>query len=1374
MIPTSLSYCDCCRRPIARMIGDNCEYCGYPIDPVKEEQFLASSLLALDRVAMYGGANVTVSQLIQRYRMRLKYLQVARPIAVEQATQNPLPFEAPVEAPTANVSPMTREIAPSIPPLRLFSAMSPPVVPPPVQRSPATPPLRTFSLGSFLEEQTINIVASLGAFLILIGSLSFIATTSNLLLSFLVLFAVHAVFGGIGMFSYRFRSFRTVAIIYTAIFALLVPLVGFSAYRLVAGNLVHLSTPTLIALAATYALFVYGALAVYQKFSLAGYLAVVALAVAVLATASVFKLGYWWWPGVLMLPALPALFALPRRPGDVRPFVDPWTILREPIQVFMWICVAVCVIGIPTLFCAQILFASRHMLTEIHLALFCMAFLLFCWNCGLIWRTQNMARAITIPYLFLLSALAFAYALSFDVTGYVLVLTGVALLYHGLMRLIPPRIVQTFKQASMHMEWLALALVALVPFIAVPLLPIYLIQQAYMPGVQRLPLSAGLIVELSAIIAGLALTISVVLRHTGFQKVPAAASTRWRWLLLFSGFLLNVVYAILILLQRADPLWWLLGLGLALVIAAVAVRRLVGTAWAHPLEVLALVEIMWMLLFSFDQEAGRIIAVWFFVVALLYAAVLYQHRAYVLFLPVLFALPVIYVLFARTEILFMACLVLPLAAAGVRRLISNRWNVSHADLPIHKSIMWEWPLLAIGVIYALMFSLYDVGFASTSTVEGWLHIVFPASLELTAIAICWYAAAALARVKWWSSMMVGCVVVALLIPSNPFWVLAWLAPILMLPTLGVSRWAGRGWAIPLYIVAVFSAVMMGVTGHNQGQVGAATWVLLLFAVIIYLIGLFERVGIGIWIAPIFAIWSVFYSGQLGDLYRPPIVALACAALGVGIGCLRFLLPQFSDAKWKAGLRYYALPLYVTACASALLTGVYGGLAGVDAPFFAAIPTAMLVYALVAYGVVLFERSAGWQWLVCLFALWGILLLPLAASCLNAAPSRQALTLACSVQGSGVLYYLTGIVLLAGILSFLAGQFSKRGNLMIGGTLEKALRAKFRWSWSWCIVVLVALLTLIVWGHAVRALLPSNLLMSALYLLIGFTLLLTLLERVPEMLLVPIALTAWAIAQLHFWPQMIGYSLLCICVFAAQFIWRVLKPELRIVSPARLYQGLSIIDQVLVVLTIVLFGWHFPATGVLAHVGAGALFLLAALIFSYGLLDPDSTVRSLCNYGAGLVVSLVVSWEFSVFGLNQLDQLTLAPAVYLIVVAPFLARADELPRHRFWGRFSSIVGAGLLLLPILGISFSEGNLVLTLILAGEALALLLLGIFTRIRIFVLTGAILTVVGAMYALFLPSLGIPTSLALAILGITLLALATVLSLTRRRVKVLWQEWV
>ncbi|HEY5005696.1 MAG TPA: hypothetical protein VII61_21215, partial [Ktedonobacteraceae bacterium] len=794
MIPTSLLYCDCCGFSITREIGDDCPRCGYPLNPEKEEQFLASSLLSLKRVATYGGANITIAQLIERYRLRLNSLQQSKELRAERTVQTPRSIEASIDAqPSIAKDSVPASLSSEVPSRQ---ALYPQDTLTPVQ-GPQLAHTRSFSLASFLEEQTITIVASLGAFLILIGSLSFIATTSNLLLSFLVLFVVHAIFGGIGMLSYRFRSFRTVAAIYTTIFALLVPLVGFSAYRLVSGNVVQFSTSALVAIAAVYAMLAYGALAVYQKFSPFGYMAAVALMVATLATAAAFNLGYWWWPSIMMLPALPALLSVPRRPGDLRPFVAPWTLLREPLLAFMGISVAVCAVSIPVVFVYALLFMFGKGLIEARFSLVCMAILLLIWNCLFVWRTTRMAR--TIPYLFLLCALAFAYALSFHQVGYVLVLTGVALLYHGLMRL-APRMVQTFKEVGVHLEGLALVLVALVPFIVVPLLPIYLIEKAYSQEFHIMPLTWEIVVELVAIIAGLALTISVALSHTGLHKVPDAASRRWRWLLLLSSFLLNVAYGLFILLIHAEPVWWLLGLSLALVGAAVITRRFIGALWANALDVLALIEIGLMLLLSFSLGAGHILALWFSVAVLLYVIVLYQRRAAALVVPVLVAVLILPVLLTRPQVLLIASIVLPLAAASIHRLITQKWNALLANLPLHKNLLWEWPLLAIGVIYGVTFGLHELAFMNApavSTVASWLHLRFSVSLELAVIALFWYVSAVLARVKWWSLMMVGFVAAALLVPGNPFWVLAWLAPILALLSLGVSRLAGRDWAVPL-------------------------------------------------------------------------------------------------------------------------------------------------------------------------------------------------------------------------------------------------------------------------------------------------------------------------------------------------------------------------------------------------------------------------------------------------------------------------------------------------------------------------------------------------------------------------------------------------
>ncbi len=160
------------------------------------------------------------------------------------------------------------------------------------------PPRRVFSWREFFADQAINIVASVGAFLLLIGSLSFTITTSNLFVAFLVLFIVHAIFGITGFVTYRFQTFRFVAIIYTIIFALLIPLVAFSLYRLLIGSHIEFSVPVLVAISATYAAIIYILMAVYQRFIPFAYLGLVALLVADLAVSDALNLYYWWWPSI--------------------------------------------------------------------------------------------------------------------------------------------------------------------------------------------------------------------------------------------------------------------------------------------------------------------------------------------------------------------------------------------------------------------------------------------------------------------------------------------------------------------------------------------------------------------------------------------------------------------------------------------------------------------------------------------------------------------------------------------------------------------------------------------------------------------------------------------------------------------------------------------------------------------------------------------------------------------------------------------------------------------------------------------------------------------------------------------------------------------
>jgi len=183
-------------------------------------------------------------------------------------------------------------------------------------------------------------------------------------------------------------------------------------------------------------------------------------------------------------------------------------------------------------------------------------------------------------------------------------------------------------------------------------------------------------------------------------------------------------------------------------------------------------------------------------------------------------------------------------------------------------------------------------------------------------------------------------------------------------------------------------------------------------------------------------------------------------------------------------------------------------------------------------------------------------------------------------------------------------------------------------------------------------------------------------------------------------------------------------------------------------------------------------LLALLLFWCGRLLNRLLWQHGCIYGAGILVALSFTWELYALGQSHPGLLTLAPALCFIIMTPVLMRDHTIPHYRRYAQGSAVLGSLLLLMPMLWLSISEANLQPTLMLAGEALALFLLGLIMRTRIFVLAGAALVVVSAIYTLFLPSTGLPLSLALLLFGGLLVMLATALSLARHRVARVWQR--
>lgn len=1218
-----VSRCDCCSLPIDPQAGESCPRCGYPVDAQKEIQFLTSALHDLQRVTTYGGAQITITQLIQRYQHRLNDLR--HPFSIPSETS--LPLEVQKLQPTQPTLPPTQQ---------------PVLQPAPAPVAAAVVPEQLFSFKTFFTDQAINIVAALGAFLLLIGSVSFIATTTDRRLSFPVLLIVHAFFGIIGVTSYRFRNFRVVAAIYTAIFALQVPLVGFAGYQLLSGDLLYLSTPTLIAVSALYAAVVYGALAIYQKFQPFGYLAVAALVVTDLALATAYHAGFWWWPSMLMLLAFPALLTCSNSPRAASPFQGPLRVLRDPVRHLMNICVSLCGLSIIVLpLYSLMLDVLQQPSQDVRFSIIGSIVLMIVWPGLFAWRTQRFKCLFIEPYLVSGCVVACAYAFHASTLGYVLALTSVALFYHGLDRLVQlnrlkqplPLFWQYISNCVSHMRALVLILVGIVPLIVAPLLPLQLFEQEYAPATSVFHVTWETNMELALMGVGLLLTLSVIVQHTGTRRILVGKQAAWPWLLLFSGFLLYWIYGLLLLTMHAEPFWGWPGLTLAFVLATLLVRRQMSAAWAGPLDVLALVTAGQTLLSGLNPWPDRPLILLLAFAALSYAIALYQRRQRWLFLPLVFVALALPELFVRPQVLLIISTALPLA--GV--VIQQRMQQIAADVQPRprQTINWEWPLIVSGLVSGIAFSWHDI--TTTSTLQNWLHIPFPVALEMAVLSLVWYVSAGLTRIKWWLVFVVGFAVAALLMPTNPPAVLNWLAPLLAVLAWDIRRMAGRHWALPLYIIAVFAAVMMGRAGYHGGQIVPETVLaLLIFAVLIYLMGIIENEPLLMWIAPSFAVWSVYYSIQLGDFSRLPLVTLTCVALGLGINSLKLFVPALPGSIDRERLLRYTLPLYITACATAVLTGMYGLLKGANTPLPTTLPYILFVYALVASGVVLFARR-------------------------------------------------------------------------------------------------------------------------------------------PELIFVPFALVAWAIAQATwpFWQQMLAYSVLCTSVFVAQFVWQKLPPATQTLAVKKFYSTFAIVAQACGLLLILAQGGLSTNTGVTAHVGAEALAVLALLLFWSGRLQETQALQRQSVYTAGFLFSLVIAWELRAFQHSSITLLALAPATYLIVLAPFISCDEVLSHHHRLGQTCSIIGATLLLLPTLWLSFNQTDALLyTLILSGEALALLLIGVATWMRVFILSGAGLIIVSALHILFLPSLGIPTFLALTLMGGLLLALATALILVRPRLAFLWSE--
>src|SRR2546429_7261450 len=184
------------------------------------------------------------------------------------------------------------------------------------------------------------------------------------------------------------------------------------------------------------------------------------------------------------------------------------------------------------------------------------------------------------------------------------------------------------------------------------------------------------------------------------------------------------------------PAWFFVGLTLALVGIAVLVRQRFGSYWSNPIDVLVLGEAFLALALSLSQGADHLQMLLLGFAVLFYAVALYQRRQRMLFLPLVFAvlaLPIL--LFSRPYVALLIGALLPFAAVAIRRIMANR-TLAVSEESATKSgraTLWEWPLVAIGLLYGAAAGLMDVLISQYSAlpqsiVGNWLGVIFPVAL----------------------------------------------------------------------------------------------------------------------------------------------------------------------------------------------------------------------------------------------------------------------------------------------------------------------------------------------------------------------------------------------------------------------------------------------------------------------------------------------------------------------------------------------------------------------------------------------------------------------------------------------------------------------
>lgn len=1305
----------CSRCGMVSPLGTRyCPRCGEALDPalVEEMRWLYAAVADLDRRIARGEGSQTISSLHDEYRKR--YLALRKPRAT--ATR---------AAATASPAPATPEEA--VPAGSSSSAPAPTAPPRPTAAASTSTPPPSFSWQVFVADQAVTLMAYLGGFLLLIATLTFEVgawqITSDLLLDnhlkLVTVCLVYVLFGALGIALRRAASLHTVGRAYLGVFVLMTPLVGLAAYLFELRSL-GLPVAGMLAISAFYAAIVYLLLAWRTHFATYAYLGWTAFLVSALAVVPWAKAPLEW--SELALGIVSCALLVPH-------------LLRPRATV------------------AEIDVAARllSVLTTPAAALATLWLLLRDWDA--------LALGTAFPYA--------PHALAAAAGALVLLILGWSLTLHTLDRFTDSPLLDLIDGLASATVVVAVLSLALASGADIPTLASVLAGLAVLQCVAALIL--GWIVPRRVVLRRAMECLALTVASLGALAVLLATAPNWPLLALLAAAMLIVCG---VAVRERAPGWLLAGMPYLLVTCGRVAADLRASATSDPL-VARLYALRPELLLSASVFA--LAALVLAAIGLLFAA----RRRTRPYAPPLYLVALATALSATLQLPFGATagtvritpqadyqtviLALFLLAA---LLIGLRTRLSLvADLTVgFFGLLLPWPYaltpdgvtdsaLALGLaLLALLVrvaftrratvALYAVALAATivttlhaarpgvwTASESWLGISFAAG-ELLVIA----ALALLATV--YEGTAPATIIPALLSVGAVYFTpdaISAVALTFALVACGAAfaMWRGREWGLAWY-GASFVASLLAVPRLQNHVTHGAYWEvggILALALLAYLLSLQAR-------APLATVLAAFYGLWAALTFPPPHALLAVLCLAVGAALLAAALRLRLGRPW-------ALALYGLAIGTSLVA-----VARVQPYDAQTVETLLLAFVTIACVLAAIERTPLAGLVPCAYAVGAVILQPSAHTLLILAFAGAAV---------------------AAALGRIAGA---------------------RWSLPWYLVAAVAGLATVLRGTSDPGFEALALLALALA-----TYAIAAVESLPAVL--PLAFVVGALAleaaatwaQLLPWQTVLAYAALSYLYYASRWLWRAI-PWLWQRDMGTAYRALG--GDFGGALWAALRRDDPRALGAAIHVAASFALALGTVGVAVITLDafspasPDTQALALALlaasglfaasawldgwragwYVAGELVALALTCQARWLGADNLQFYIVAPASYQLLIGALLPHDTRVRHAAALGRWASLAGSLLLLLPSLYQAFTSGQeLLYGMIMTLEALVVVLLGVGLRARVLVLVGAAFVGIGAIRGAMLAiSDGAPVAAIIGGAALLLMAGATWQSLRSR----------